>query len=650
LNEQHYDIYFGAIPRDPKAGHKLPQPLLLTCLWADIDVGPGKQNERLIEVLTRIRAFKPRPSLIVKSGHGVHIYFLLKKPTRIEAIKAKTLLRALAKALRADLQSAEPARVLRLPGTVNWRNEKKPSECRVLALSRKRRYRLSKLKQLFGIQAGDGVHLEQSGTEDYFEFFSKHVKDLRATGEMQAMGLCPFHDDHRPSWSLRVTDGVWHCFGCGRSGSALSFCLMRGIETNLCPKVARLQEHNALAIENGGYFMWKRRAGKWEKRRITDFILDWGEENRVSDKIRLEDRVFKGNLVTAEGEQIPIRLSNDELCSNPQFYEALILAAGTKISLSEHDAGNIRRASFLLSSPRQIVTCMDFGFQDDSRFVTQSLLVTVDGVNPATEGIVDLKGIEHARFLDLKRLSSEEVAYLLKHIRDDLLELHPHRITYTLLAFLGAAPLMHFMEDTTRYALWLVGLSGTGKSFIAKLIQCFYGDFMAEGRPVSWASTPNSLQFMGYYFKDCVYLIDDYKPVMIHNPGEVIRFLQNYADFYARSRLTSEIQSRKDYYVRGLLLTTGEDLPAGHASVIARSLIVNVPKRPLDTKRGGRCLARCKDYPGVTASYIHFLLRLPNLRKRVNALVRKYLARFLEGIKREDNSARIARNLGACRR
>ena len=31
--------------------------------------------------------------------------------------------------------------------------------------------------------------------------------------------LCPFHDERRPSFSINILEGLWHCFGCGRSGN-----------------------------------------------------------------------------------------------------------------------------------------------------------------------------------------------------------------------------------------------------------------------------------------------------------------------------------------------------------------------------------------------------------------------------------------------
>ena len=39
----------------------------------------------------------------------------------------------------------------------------------------------------------------------------------------QAKVLCPFHDDERPSCSVNLTKGPWHCFrGCG-AGNVLDF-------------------------------------------------------------------------------------------------------------------------------------------------------------------------------------------------------------------------------------------------------------------------------------------------------------------------------------------------------------------------------------------------------------------------------------------
>jgi DNA primase len=35
-------------------------------------------------------------------------------------------------------------------------------------------------------------------------------------GSRQAIGCCPMHDDHNPSFSINFETGLWQCFsGCG---------------------------------------------------------------------------------------------------------------------------------------------------------------------------------------------------------------------------------------------------------------------------------------------------------------------------------------------------------------------------------------------------------------------------------------------------
>jgi hypothetical protein len=53
------------------------------------------------------------------------------------------------------------------------------------------------------------------------EFVSQYV-DLKPTAS-GAVGLCPFHDDHHPSFGVNVEGNYWHCFaGCG-GGSVIDF-------------------------------------------------------------------------------------------------------------------------------------------------------------------------------------------------------------------------------------------------------------------------------------------------------------------------------------------------------------------------------------------------------------------------------------------
>lgn len=46
---------------------------------------------------------------------------------------------------------------------------------------------------------------------------------LKSAGVGSLKGLCPFHDERSPSFSVRPQAGFYHCFGCGESGDVYTF-------------------------------------------------------------------------------------------------------------------------------------------------------------------------------------------------------------------------------------------------------------------------------------------------------------------------------------------------------------------------------------------------------------------------------------------
>ena len=60
------------------------------------------------------------------------------------------------------------------------------------------------------------------GQSDILSLMTSLGVELHKAGN-EYMGLCPFHDDQNPSLSVNVEKGVWHCFGCGRSGNYQTF-------------------------------------------------------------------------------------------------------------------------------------------------------------------------------------------------------------------------------------------------------------------------------------------------------------------------------------------------------------------------------------------------------------------------------------------
>ncbi|HET9591572.1 MAG TPA: DNA primase [Solirubrobacterales bacterium] len=56
---------------------------------------------------------------------------------------------------------------------------------------------------------------------DIVEVVSAHT-DLRRQGS-HYMGLCPFHEERSPSFSVEPTEKLYHCFGCGVGGDVIKF-------------------------------------------------------------------------------------------------------------------------------------------------------------------------------------------------------------------------------------------------------------------------------------------------------------------------------------------------------------------------------------------------------------------------------------------
>jgi len=60
------------------------------------------------------------------------------------------------------------------------------------------------------------------------EVISDYVA-LKKSG-VNYLGLCPFHSEKTPSFNVNTAKGIYHCFGCGVGGDAISFIMrMEGL-------------------------------------------------------------------------------------------------------------------------------------------------------------------------------------------------------------------------------------------------------------------------------------------------------------------------------------------------------------------------------------------------------------------------------------
>ena len=72
---------------------------------------------------------------------------------------------------------------------------------------------------------------------DIVRIVGEYVK-LRKSGAQNFQGLCPFHSEKTPSFSVHATRQFFHCFGCGTSGDVFAF--VQKIENITFPEAVRL--------------------------------------------------------------------------------------------------------------------------------------------------------------------------------------------------------------------------------------------------------------------------------------------------------------------------------------------------------------------------------------------------------------------------
>ncbi len=164
-------VYFGVALQDPEAALAGRPPsqlrmvrggeasaVVLTAIWVDLDVaGAGHKRGDLPPnrdaVLSLTAAVPHRPSCIVRTGGGFHLYWFLREPwvleTDAERASAKALVRKLQWAFQREAAvhgwsvdgTSDLARVLRLPGTLNHKTvPPRPAEVELLVPSPDRRY------------------------------------------------------------------------------------------------------------------------------------------------------------------------------------------------------------------------------------------------------------------------------------------------------------------------------------------------------------------------------------------------------------------------------------------------------------------------------------------------------------------------------
>lgn len=185
------------------------------------------------------------------------------------------------------------------------------------------------------------------------------------------------------------------------------------------------------------------------------------------------------------------------------------------------------------------------------------------------------------------------------------LEVAPATVTVPLWAAVYLAALAEIVYPA--FVIWLYGVTGTLKSTTAALALSHYGPFTDKDLFL-WTDTANRLEKTCFLAKDALLVIDDFAPTsdpykaqeMERNAARIVRNIGNRS---GRGRLGSDLSLRTVYRPRGLVISTGEQVPDGQ-SITARMYTVEMHPGDVNLNRLSMAQAEADRYPHALAGYL----------------------------------------------
>lgn len=339
---------------------------------------------------------------------------------------------------------------------------------------------------------------------------------------------------------------------------------------------------------------------------LANFHLEIVAQRIWKDEGAMVQRDFQVNL-QLNGKTVPLVIPSEDFCSHRLVNFILENVGSDAIIYGNHK--DLRIAAQELSpspAPSKTITT-SMGFNEQGAYLAPGMLISAEGIHGSAEIDVDLSEGNFSRNLGLLPLDQDRLRNLVRHLHDEFLELKVHSVTYPLMGHIALAA---FASQIGRIGkqkpvMHIQGPSGGGKTFLGNLSSSFYGAF--EDRPLPWTSTANAIESEGFFFRDALFFIDDFKTAIV-DPNKVTRIIQNSANSQGRVRLSSggDYKITPMRGVRGLILSTGEDFISDVESVVGRTLLIKVePGQNMEA--GAACWRRRGEYRMLIPGLLQWL-------------------------------------------
>jgi hypothetical protein len=243
-------------------------------------------------------------------------------------------------------------------------------------------------------------------------------------------------------------------------------------------------------------------------------------------------------------------------------------------------------------------------------------------------GAIGAEGVDISLDGPLQRIHfPEDTSNAIAGVHLDLQFLHaaPLAMTVPILATTYGAVLQHFYSFNG--IVHLFGPTGTLKTSMALFAMQHFGDF-DSGSLLGWLSTFAAIETHLHRAKDVLSVLDDFAPTSA-DPSDPMRrkamdLIRSIGNGTGKLRMRPDMSQRPAQPPRGMILSTGEDLPS-HESIRARTFAVAVKPGDVNLPALSPLQEHSGLLPSAMRAFIEWVQRSAEvlserLERRINAL------------------------------
>jgi hypothetical protein len=344
------------------------------------------------------------------------------------------------------------------------------------------------------------------------------------------------------------------------------------------------------------------RIANFQVKLLTEITIDRDDAN--------PEKAWLVRLTLASGEFVEMLLRASEFESNSALEKALSHRASHLYNIYPNSYAHLKAAIRELSKPedvrrysmRAVPGWWDTGEKHVYLLPNALGAIGAEGLDPELgmhiEDLVQLddpiaQGEFAAYGKGVRVPSSREDRKLAWLAFEALVACGDLHVTVPIVLQILAGPLWSLGADEVPSLLHISGRTGVLKTSYCLAAMSIFGTFRkTTPPPASWpSSSPSALRLLLHTGKDLTILIDDYKEGAAYDPRGMRELIQSYADKSARQRLKSSGQQRKSLNPRAVILSNGEDAWGKEASMVARTIFIDIKDGDITDLR----LARVQD-------------------------------------------------------